>query len=439
MFTYTLCLILSFFSSLSLGSTAVLPVVQILDSTSQKHLCTGVLIEEKRILTARHCLSSSDARRYSVVHPELQFSSNVDRVHFYESDSRYFPNRDLAILDISTAPEGSIQFPKLESIKITSGMRVSAYGRGYQNTNLDPTDVGSLKILEGRLSKIYQGFRIENLARFETHNKPLCVGDSGGPLLVQKRGTYYLIGWINGLWDPLTESDGQCANEAVVTPMGNYASWIQHPASRSELNTSNLSFPSLEQACRSYNLSSKHDLLIQKILLQLVDAETDRKKKLDMLLQCTGVDPAWQNFIKHGKTLVLDAQTDIRGMLFLHPLKGLELSNITPANIRDLSEFQNLEILSLNGSTQSIDLFELKVKNLKRFSLKNMRKLQGLKSSILRHPSIEDISLLDIQDRDGPISLSWFAQLSYLKRLRIGMASVDRDTTLPTQVSLRIW
>jgi hypothetical protein len=415
-------------------------VVQILDSTTQKHLCTGVLIEKQRILTARHCLSSSDARRYFVMHPELKFSSTVDKVHFYENDSRYFPNRDLAILDMSTAADKPLQYPTLEPIKMTPGMRVKAYGRGYHKTNLDPSDVGSLKIVEGSLSHIYQGFRVENLARFETHSIPLCVGDSGGPLLVQKRGSFHLIGWINGIWDPLTSSDDQCANEAVITPIGPYASWIQHPTSRSEPNpSSGPSYPSLEQACRDRKLSSDRDLLVQKILLQLVDAESNREKKLAMLMQCKGVDIAWKSFVNGSKTLVLDAQTDIRGMLFLHALKGIELSNVTPANIRDLGEFQNLETLRLNGAVQHIDLFDLNVKSLKRFSLNNMRQLQGLKPLLARHSDIEEISLLDIQNKEGPISLSWFAHLKHLKRLKIGMAAVNRDTALPTSVSLRIW
>jgi hypothetical protein len=438
MLKYAVWIILSIGATAGLSSPAALPVVQILDAVTEKHLCTGVFIERKRVLTARHCFSTANSRRYIIKHPENRFTSEVDKIHFYENDSRHFPNRDLALLDLSHAPESAIQFPQIAALKPHRGMQVTAFGRGYQDERLDPGAVGSLKKISGKLGTIYHGFRIEHLARFEAQNGTLCVGDSGGPLLAQKAGKYFLIGWINGLWDPITQADGECARESVVTPVAPYAAWIQKPLSSSS-NVSEQPVSSLEEACRKRDLSPDRDLLIQKILLQLVDSEPDRHKKLAMLQECTDLDRAWNELTGQGRPLILDVQTSIKGMMFLTSLKGLELSNITQHNIKDLMAFQNLEQLTLNGATQPIDLTGLNLQNLKSLSVKNARSLKDLGPFISRHPMMESISLLDIKNEEGPVLMSWFAELKYLKRLKIGMAQVNRDITLRPEISLRIW
>jgi hypothetical protein len=125
-------------------------------------------------------------------------------------------------------------------------------------------------------------------------------------------------------------------------------------------------------------------------------------------------------------------------MTFLQPLKGLELSNVTQANIRDLAAFSQLESLTLSGATQQIDLSSLRLGRMKRLSLKNFRDLKGLKLFLISHPNLEELTLLDLQKTDGDMKLSWLSHHKNLKRLKILMTRIVRDATFPPHVVVRI-
>ncbi|XP_005355926.1 vitamin K-dependent protein C isoform X2 [Microtus ochrogaster] len=222
------------------------PWQAILLDSKKKLACGGVLIHASWVLTAAHCMVNSkkltvrlgeyDLRRRD--HWELDL--DIKEVLIHPNYSRITSDNDIALLRLAEPATLSktivpICLPNdgLAERELTqAGQETVVTGWGYQ------TD----KDKDGRRNRtsILTFIRIpvaprndciqamnhvvsENMlcAGIIGDNRDACDGDSGGPMVVFFRGTWFLVGLVS--WG---EGCGQLNNYGVYTKVSRYLEWI---------------------------------------------------------------------------------------------------------------------------------------------------------------------------------------------------------------------
>nr|XP_048298505.1 vitamin K-dependent protein C isoform X2 [Myodes glareolus] len=222
------------------------PWQAILLDSKKKLACGGVLIHASWVLTAAHCMVSSkkltvrlgeyDLRRRD--HWELDL--DIEEVLIHPNYSRVTSDNDIALLRLAQPATLSktivpVCLPNngLAERELTqAGQETVVTGWGYQ------TD----KDKDGRRNRtsILTFIRIpvaprndcieamnhvvsENMlcAGILGDNRDACEGDSGGPMVVFFRGTWFLVGLVS--WG---EGCGQLNNYGVYTKVSSYLEWI---------------------------------------------------------------------------------------------------------------------------------------------------------------------------------------------------------------------
>ena len=184
--------------------------------------CSGVLIANDRVATAKHCVMDMDPRLISVVfHPDLSAAGAAHRkpVLGYALS----PNQDVAVLLIGGVPQGS-SYRSAQLVgnvgDIASGAKLRVLG--YGATNRRQEGIGSsphVRCAEPLLTSFVPSKRprlgdgssmefkyaltfgkVHDIAQFKNgwiasqSKGTLCLGDSGGPIFVHHRGAYKLLG-----------------------------------------------------------------------------------------------------------------------------------------------------------------------------------------------------------------------------------------------------
>ncbi|KAF6738432.1 Transmembrane protease serine 9 [Oryzias melastigma] len=202
--------------------------------SNRKHFCSGVLIHQRWVVTAKHCsvspkedvvvLGVHDLKRTSVQ------TLLVDEVFSPVNDAGFPPHSDLSLLRLSAAARFGPQVSPVcipeEDEELDDSWTCIAAGWGNVKTSegLSPDRLHHAKLTlvnESTCIQKWGDLITEDHICSEPVGSASCMGDAGAPLFCWKHGSFFLFGVVTwGSW--------RCSADkpAIFTRMAEFHSWI---------------------------------------------------------------------------------------------------------------------------------------------------------------------------------------------------------------------
>lgn len=190
-------------------------VVRIVSSDGT--VCSGTIVGSRKIVTAAHCFTSTDASRYQIMVLDHNFTEHWVRV----SSIRVHPqfNRrglerqtqlnDIAVVNAAAALPGDMAVAPVASGSVQGEVTAVGFGTGFRGR-----DLRQVELQAGSRQMSPTGSQI-----LTSIDGGACSGDSGGPIFRKNGKGFVLVGVIS--W-----TSGACGAMTAVTPVGRYRGFI---------------------------------------------------------------------------------------------------------------------------------------------------------------------------------------------------------------------
>ncbi|MGZ5279705.1 MAG: S1 family peptidase [Pseudobdellovibrionaceae bacterium] len=197
-------------------------------------LCSGVLIHNKVVLTAAHCLPKKGSPIKVVFGTTVSKTAESRKVRNFVIHPKFKTNRkkdwnDIAIVFLEEAAPNGLQPAVLNNgeLKIEAGAVTQSLGFGINRIapGLKDSQRGAGLLRQVGLQILNPDFSKTEFTLNQGPSKGgICQGDSGGPVFLEMESGMGLIGIISRTNGAFGFS---CIIDSIVTRVDTYSVWIQ--------------------------------------------------------------------------------------------------------------------------------------------------------------------------------------------------------------------
>lgn len=402
-----------------------------------KIFCSGSLIAENLVVTAKHCLMDKEGQKV-----RLYFGDNTEeeKVELYRDVVEYkvrhpkdwtmtFPSFDIAWVKFEgSLPKPFRPLPILANANaLRPGAKIIQVGYGDHNPSVGQVDAGVKLWGETRLHRYINNPRFYHILLFHgEEGQGSCHGDSGGPAYVKVNGKWHIIGVTNGFdvvltpmtmvrtGDPDFPYNVDCSkNQSLYSFVGAHGQWIEETSGLQVKKNDSFIHLDREETkkvstvhewCSRQDIGSPEWNLLKIILDKRVD-EMPQGEAVNFYEDCDQIT----SYLNGLETISLDHETVMEGDLGFSPLallprlKKLALYNFPRKRLK-LDSIQNLDLESLilkNIGLTNLRFFQrnrikaLSIEQNPLFDLSGLGTIENLEEITLSGTPIKDLSPLE--------------------------------------------